>query len=182
MKTFRYFLVLLTFVVFVSCSNDDDTPSIDQSMAVGEWNLEEYTYSGSTTVSQGGTTNSTSYVGEFYDIDARLTLNSDNTYRSEGSYNLELSYTLGGETITQDMPTSNFESTGTYTIQGNRILTDAEQPPLEQPGQLTIEISEGTIEELTSNRMVLVFDEVYDSDAQGMQMNITVEGRQVYSR
>ena len=121
------------------------------------------------------------YIGDLYNIDMRLILNNDNTYRTEGSYTVKLTTTVDGESFVQNIPFSNIVTTGTYRIEGNRITTeDATQP--QQPGNVSMTVNEGTILELSESRLVLVFDQDFNSEMQGAQVNISVEGQQVFSR
>lgn len=180
MKTTKFFFALLTVAILASCSKEDDVPPVDDSLLLGEWNLEEYIYSGTSSVSQGGTTMTISFVGEFYDIDARLILNSDNTYRTEGSYVVELTSTMEGQTFTENRPSPYVEATGTYRIENSTLITGDNQ--VQQPGDVNMTVIQGTIAELTANRLVIVFDQDFVSGTEGAQLNISVEGQQVYSR
>ena len=185
MKPIKYLFVLFTFVALVSCSEENDNPSEEQSIIVGEWNLEEVNYSGTSTASQGGYTTSASYIGEYYDIDSRLILNSDNTYRTEGSYMVELTTIVAGQTSIQNLPFSDVEVTGTYRIDNDKLIlgsnNESQQP--QQPGNLNMAaITEGTIVELTANRLVVAFDQDISSEMEGAEVNISIEGLQVYSR
>jgi hypothetical protein len=181
MKTIKYFCALLACLAVISCSGDDDNPGIDQTLILGEWDLVEYNYSGNTTVTQGGSTITSSYIGEFYDVDAQLIFSDNNTYSTAGSYMVKLTTTYEGETMVQDVPSSDVASTGTYRIENNKLITDV-NPQLQQPGDLNMVINEGTIVELTSNRLVLSFDHDLNTTVEGMEMTINVEGVQVYSR
>lgn len=180
MKTTKYFFLLLTITILASCSKED-APSTEHSLIVGEWNLEEYTYSGTTTATQGGSTMTTSYIGELYDIDMRLILNSDNTYRTEGSYMVKLTSTVEGQSFVENRAFNDIVTTGTYRIEDNKLITGDTTTP-QQPGSVTMTVDEGTILELTENRLVLGFVQDFNSGMEGAQVNISVEGQQVYSR
>lgn len=181
MKTIKNFCALVTCLIVISCSGDDDNPGIDQSLILGEWDLVEYNYSGNTSVTQGGSTITTSYIGEFYDLDAQVVFNENNSYSTAGSYVVKLTTTYEGETLVQDVPSNDVSSTGTYRIESNKLITDV-SPQLQQPGDLNIVINEATIVELTSNRLVLSFEQEFNTTMEGMEMNLNVEGVQVYSR
>lgn len=181
MKTIKYFLALLIVATIVSCSTDDDSPTMDDSLIVGEWNLEDYTYSGSTSLSQAGFTITTSFLGELIERDVRVNFNSDNTYRTQGSYIFKLTTTYDGETFVENHPFNNIDITGTYTVENNKIITGT-NTEYQQPGQVEMAVAEGNIVELTSNRLVIGIEENITLEEDGIQMNITMNGRQIYSR
>lgn len=166
----------------ISCSKDEDEPSVDNSLIVGVWNLEEHEYSGTTSVSQGGTSMETTYTGETYDIDARIILNSDNTFRTEGSYSIRLTTNFEGESWVDTYTFSDVTNTGTYRIENNKIISEGNTPQQPGQGQINMAVSEGTIAELTANRLVIVFDQDYTQEQQGINMNISLQGQQVLSR
>ena len=181
MKIFKYFLLTAALVFFVSCSKDDDNPGTDSSMVLGEWNLEEFSYSGSTTATQGDQTVSSTYTGEAYDLDARVIFNSATNYSTEGSYTIKLTTTVNGQTMVQDYPYSDISGSGTYRVEGNKLITTSNAPP--DPGLVDpMATAEGTIVELTANRMVLFAEQVVNSTMQGAEVEIRNETLQVFSR
>ncbi len=95
MKNPKYLLLIAVLVSLVSCSKDEN-PGVDVSLVLGEWNLEEITYSGTSTVTQGGQTLTSSYTGEAIDLDARVIFNNDNKFRTEGSYTIKVITTVMG--------------------------------------------------------------------------------------
>lgn len=181
MKTIKYFLAIFAFATLVSCSVEDDNPSVDQSLLVGEWNLEEYNYSGTTKLTQGSNSYSTSYIGEALNLDARVILNSDNTYITAGTYTIKLSSTGNGQTDVQEVPMGNIASSGTYRVEGNKFITD-NQPTQPQEEMGIMAINEATIVELTSSRMVLSIDDTVLTEMEGIAIEVKVKAIQVYSR
>lgn len=177
MKTFKYFLATLAFVTLLSCSGDDDSPTIDASLVVGEWNLDEYNYTTSTTVSQGGESYTATGIGEATNLDARLIFNNDNTLQTEGSYNIKLSTTAEGETSVSNTPI-NLDGSANYRIDGNKMtITNAQQTGVEDVG-----FNEVTIVELTASRMVWSLEETITTEIEGMTLSMAVEAMQVFSR
>lgn len=178
MKTFKYFLATLAFVSLFACSNDDDNPGVEAAAVVGEWNLDEYNYTSSTTVTQGENSYSTVGVGEAINLDAQMILNNDNTYQTEGSYTIKLFTTYNGET-SQSNSNYYLDGTGTYRIEGNKIiLGDQQQTGMDE----SISFSEATIVELTANRMVWSLDDTVTTEMEGMSVSISVEAILVLSR
>ncbi len=180
MKNFRSVMLIAALVTCISCSDNDNDPEVNSGMILGEWQLEEMNYSGTTSMTMEGQTSSLVYAAEAIDIDAQVIFN-DQTYRSQGSYTIRMSTTMEGNTQVQDYPFSDISGTGTYNIEGNRITTDPDLPPGSEQ-EFLMEGGEGTIMELKENRMVIVNSEEVTSIVNGMEMEVTMELIQIFSR
>lgn len=181
MRALKVMLFLTALVSLVSCSKDEDDPKINSELILGEWNLEEYTYTGTNTYSDGSETASVSYTGETVDIDFETVFLADGTYITTGGYTIILTSTALGETSVENFTYSDINTTGTYSIDGKTLTTTFDGE--DYPGQETIaEISEATIQELTPNRLVLVMDYEGISEVWGMEVEMKVDLIQVYTR
>lgn len=181
MKIIKFCLFPLLLLFVVSCSKDDDNPGADASLVQGEWNFEEFTYTGTTTASQGGQTITTTYSGEAFDLDASVILNNAGNFSTAGSYVIKLTTTAFGQTTVQDHPVPDISAAGTYKIEGNKLITTTTQPP-NSPTVSPMATAEGMIVELTANRMILTSIQEINTTMQGAQVQIRNETYQVFSR
>lgn len=181
MKNPRCFLLIALLATLISCSNDDNPPGVNSTLVLGEWNVEEISYSGSSTVTQGGQTLTSTYTGEAIDLDARLIFNDATNYTTEGNYTIKLLTTVNGQTMEQNVPYPDLSGSGTYRIEGNKIFTTSSRPA--GPGPVDpMATLEGTIIELTTNRMVFLIEQQVSSNIQGAEVEIENEMLQVFSR
>lgn len=144
MKTLAKILSLSILVLFASCKKDD--PNFNQDDAVGTWNLTAVSCTdGSVSVSGSGIPpiNSTFTVsGKNYN--SVVVFNADGTYESQGSYTAVIKINYQGTIQESEEDTGAFEGSGTWNISGNTFTTTTAG-----------ETSTGTIEELTSSKMVV---------------------------
>lgn len=174
-----YSLLLLGFLLFnVSCSKDDDNKDNDETAGLsGEWQMEEFQYNGTTTVTQGEMVDQSSYIGTAKDIDVVMNFNdSDNTWESSGSYLLELVTTVNGETETSLEPNSNIFGTGTYSVNEDNLSLGYS----DDAGVMSID--EATISKLTESELVLEFEVSETSVISGYEVELVVNGFQKFSR
>lgn len=174
-------MLLTALATFISCSNDDNDPEVDSGMILGEWQLDEMNYSGTTTVTMEGQTSSISYEAEAIDMDAQVIFNDQSTYSTKGSYTIRMTTNMEGYTDVQDYPFSNVNGTGTYRLEGDKIFTNADIPAGSEQEYL-MSSGEGTIMELTENRMVIFNSEEVTSTTDNMEMEVTLELIQILSR
>ena len=113
---------------------------------------------------QGQTINST-ITGEGYDITSTLTFNqSPNTITSLGNLNMTLSYSLGGNTITDDVENFEFLDGGIWEINdGNLMITESD------------ETTQAQIIKLTNNELILKVSETEVETEDGETTTSTFE-------
>lgn len=146
MKIFKLLLFTAFISLTVSCSKDDDKPSQQNNGdIVGVWKGTTVDYSGTTTTSGQGQTITAEYVGEAYDVDYTLTF-TDNPKEvtSEGSYSIELTTTINGQSTTQNLEGLEFLSSGDWSINGNKLVINVNN-----------DTDEASIVELSDNNLVL---------------------------
>lgn len=176
MKTFRIALLLFT-VVLGACSKDE-TPEPDALVELwGEWKLEEYRYNGSTTVSHGELRDVSTYSGQAEPIDAVLTINEDESWDAQGSYNIAVVTTAEGETQ-RDEGEADFIGAGIYTMDGDQLVFDYTGDIKGGLGRA----NEFTVQKLTENELVLFFEETRTASEEGVEVVSEIEVYQRYSR
>lgn len=187
MKILKPLMFLAALTLSLSCSKDDDTPTppVEQPLGIeGEWELEEYDYSGSTTVSHEEFTYTSSYTGMAKNINVKLIVETEpNSWRTEGGYTLELTSTSDGETDVREIVVNNLSNAGSFLLEDDQFSPDNQNTGFPEPGEINpMDITTFTIEELTATRLVLSFSETHETTENGMRGETTLEGTQVYSR
>ncbi|SFZ94253.1 hypothetical protein SAMN05428642_10427 [Flaviramulus basaltis] len=161
MKKFTILFLSLSISLF-SCSNDSDN-NISADI-VGTWIGVDVNYTGSTTTKFQGENVTANFIGEAYDVDYTLTfLENPNTFVSDGSYNIELTTTIDGQTQVDNSENLEFLSGGSWIKVGNQlsVVEDGETIIL-------------TIKELTETSMTLTAVEVEEIIDQGIAFSSTV--------
>jgi hypothetical protein len=187
MKILKLPMLLVAFTFLISCSKDDDspTPPVEQPTGIaGEWELEEYDYSGSSTVSHEEFSYTSSYTGVAKNINVKLILETEpNTWRTEGGYTLELTTTADGETEVREIVVNDLANAGSFELEEDQFYPENQNTGFPDPGEINpMDMSTFTIEELTATRLVLSFSETHETTQNGMRGETTLEGRQVYKR
>lgn len=182
MKNFKIFTiaVLVTFIS-VSCSKDDK-PSVDSSQAVGKWKLEEYYYSGESSGDYDGMDLSSDYQVTTANSNAFLELMEDNTFKASGSIDYLMTMNYMGQSMDQDVLGAEFNGTGNWSINGNEMTLSNQVATYNNQYMQQPQVQSMKIEELSSSRMVLSFDITQDMSQQGITYNVSMTGKQVYSR
>lgn len=156
-------LFLVFTLIFASCSSDDGTPEISGDI-VGIWEMVDYDYSGTTVTQAQGQTLSANFVGEAYDIDYTLTFEENpNKVISEGSFSLELTTTVAGQTSTQNIEALDVLESGTWEIINGELVTVTSNGE----GKMKIE-------QLTESTLVLSIEEELDLSQSGASIISTV--------
>lgn len=168
MKNFKLLLLAFLAVSIVSCKSDDDSDGGGGDTSgnlIGTWIGVDLDYSGSTTTTADGLPPITAdFVGETTESDYTLTFSEEpNEVVSDGSYTIELTTTILGETQTntEDL---DFFLTGTWTRDGNTLTISAEG-----------RTEEYTIEELTDDSLILVSQTTEDLGDEELGLEIITE-------
>lgn len=180
MKTFKFSLLALLFISFISCSSDSDDPEEEigegtiSSEIVDEWNLEAWDYS--MTSSFEGVSVTT--LGEAKDINASLKFNSDNTFNFQGNYTIIMDI----EGITNEMPVNGASSTGDYSIDG--YMLNLSNTLGEMQGQQVPSSGGGEMEivEISENTLILRGEQEIVTEMAGMTSRIEVNEYYEFSR
>lgn len=180
MKTIKLSLLAILFIAFSSCSKDDDSSSdLNSSMIVGEWNLSALNYSGKTEINFQETNYTTTYSGVAENIEYTLTFNADNTFSSQGGYDVNLTT----EGISQIIAINDFTSSGDWSIDGNILKTSTNFAQMSNSDMAETEsVGEVIIQEMTENRIVLTIDQVSKFNESGFENIATISGEYILTR
>jgi hypothetical protein len=138
-------LLFLSFaVVLFSCSKDDD-PMPTSDGLVGTWTMTSLTYNGTTTTTASGMTINADFTGRGKDMDYITTFQvNPNTVVSEGSYTIELTTTILGQTTTDDYEFEEALSDGTWELNGKTLTitngSDSQQGIITKQTDTTLEV------------------------------------------
>ena len=178
MKKFKFYMIAIAVILLASCSKDDDQPlNVEDSMILGEWNLEEFDYQGKTSGNVEGNEITTTYEGMARNINATLNFKEDNTFQGSGNYDIVL--TLQGTTVTQPV---NFDSSGTWKLEGNSLIAeglrgDTQEGPVAGASESIMEISE-----ISDRHMVLIIDQEAKVTQDGIDYTVTQSGKYVLAK
>jgi len=135
-------LFLCTIFIFSSCKKDEPTPSSlnelealtqrNQENIIGVWNMTSMIYEGTTLQSNQGTEFTSTFTGIAKDIDYTMEFTDDpKMFITSGGYDLELTTIVDdfeisgniieGNTSVTVVPIENYETSDTYSIDGNSI-------------------------------------------------------------
>ncbi len=172
MKKLNYLCVAL-LLLFASCSNDDGgTPPDVSGDLLGVWIGQDVDFTGTAVTEYLGQDIVANLVGEGYDVDYTLTFSENpNEVISDGSYNLEYTMTVLGQTQTDTMENVDLLGDGTWERSGN-VLT------IESQGQIAI----ATILELTDTTLKLGIETTQDVSQQGLIFATTINAITTYTR
>lgn len=174
MKIFKIlFLALLTISV-VSCGDDDDAGNDVGGSAdlVGTWNGATVNYSGSTVTEANGVSITADFVGEGMNVDYTVTFTSDpNEVTSDGSYDIELTTTIAGQTTTQTVEGIVFTSNGEWLLDGDQLTITVDA-----------DTSTSTIVELTASSLILNIVDVQTFSANGSTSTTTTDSTLTFTR
>ncbi|MEX0275096.1 MAG: hypothetical protein AB3N16_12035 [Flavobacteriaceae bacterium] len=168
MKKRTFLSILIVAFAFYSCSSDDNgspgNQSTFESDILGTWNLTALeVLDGTTEVTVSGQTTTGTFTSVGKDFDATLTF-TDNPKKVnyEGSYSTTLTYTLLGQSVTQEVPGENLVANSDWQIEGDTLITT-------ESGVQT----KFFIKELTNSSLKLesVFDR--SDTVQGIDINFT---------
>jgi len=186
----KFLTVLFVAVLFINCSSDDSNDNDDNTTTTGDvsaeligtWIMQSFEYQGETSTDIQGIPLEVDFDGEAFNIDASLVFtDSPNEFTSSGSYDIELSSTIAGETQTQTESIEDFESQGTWSRDDNTLtfdgsLIDAGTGAV-VVGGMDFDMSEATILELTDTTLRLGQDmsEEFTQDGQTVSFSFTSE-------
>ena len=166
MKIFKLILFTAFISLTISCSKDDDNPAPENNgNIIGVWKGTTVNYTGSTTTTAQGQSITADYVGEAYDVDYTLTF-TENPKKvvSDGSYSIELTTTVNGQSTTQNVENLELLSSGDWRINGNTLSITVDN-----------ETDDATIVELTNNNLVLNVVETETNTGSGFTVTSTTD-------
>jgi len=156
MKIMKFTFVLLFAIIIASCSDDDnnetpdpmneETPeNMDESSdetedesatVIGMWEVTSIDASGTSTAEIAGQTIETEFLGEGIDLNYSVTFTEEpNQVTADGDYNIELTTTIAGQSITEVIPGILFIDSGDWVIDGDQITISSND--MESTGTIT---------------------------------------------
>jgi len=152
----KFTFVLLFAIIIASCSDDDnnetpdpmneETPeNMDESSdetedesatVIGMWEVTSIDASGTSTAEIAGQTIETEFLGEGIDLNYSVTFTEEpNQVTADGDYNIELTTTIAGQSITEVIPGILFIDSGDWVIDGDQITISSND--MESTGTIT---------------------------------------------
>ena len=175
MKIAKLLLIAVLVTTFVSCNNDDDNnppPQNNADLILGNWTGTGVDYSGTTVTEFLGQTITADFVGESFDHNYTLEVTENpNELTSGGTYSIELTTTIEGQSVTETVTGLTFLETGTWSIDGDQITVTANG-----------ETNTATIEELTETTLRISATQTEDLSQQGATITTTVTAVGTYTR
>lgn len=171
----------------VSCSENEQPPEEEPSLVVGEWHIEDIIIEGTITETGDGQSVISQYSGTARsDENNKIFFREDNTYTREDFYDVMM-HTFNPIAGTSSLDLHVFPYTlpteGTYQIQGDTFTLIANPSNNISYGPLDPrDYFEGTILELTANRIIIVEEYEEISNVDGVEIVKTYEITQIFSR
>ncbi len=178
MKTSKFFLLGIFFISLISCSEDEDPPTMNLSLIETTWHLAAFEYEGYTDSKIDGIEMHTDYEGVAENINATITFHANGTFESQGEYDIIFS----GEGMTIPYRDLSYASSGNYRVSGNTIDVTNFQGA-STPGAIVASSEKiMTIVELTENRLVLDFIEDITITEDDDEAFISIRGQYIYTK
>lgn len=180
MKTIKLLLLSGIVISFMSCSDENESPSLseEEKMLVGAWQIQSFNYSGTSTGNFSGMEVSSSYQGVAHDIDAVLTFRDNRTFGMQGSYNV----TLTVEGFDFLVPIEDASSSGDWYVEGEYLYTSNALGQVNNQMVQSPEDGRMRIQESTENRMVLLIDQEEEISQNGVDYLVEVSGQYVLTK
>ncbi len=142
MKILKPVFVFLFAIISISCGSNDDNDTTDpvneespESMdessedtndnppnIIGMWEVISIDADGTSSVEIAGQTIETEFIGEGIDLNYTVAFTEEpNEVTADGDYNIELTTTVAGQSITETIPGILFIDSGSWMIDGDQI-------------------------------------------------------------
>lgn len=179
MKTLKFSLILILFISFLSCSKDEDSnPDVDKSGMIGEWNLQNFEYDGTTKMTYGETTYTMAYTGVTTESDVIINFKEDGSYTAQGGYTVL--FTMEG--MDYEVPVEMEASTGNWSIEGDKMMLSEGLVTLSTGQEMASKPGEAIIDEISANRIVLLFSHEDVINESGIENLVNISGRYILTR
>jgi hypothetical protein len=179
MKTFKFFLAALCLTFLFSCSKDDDAPQdVNTSGMLGEWNLQNFEYEGTTKMVIGETSYTMNYTGATTESDVIIDFKENGSYSAHGGYTIL--FTMEG--MDYEVPIEMNSSTGNWSIAGNKMILSEGLVTLNTGEEMASKPTEAIIDEISPSRIVLLFTHEETITESGYENEVNVTGRYILVR
>jgi len=173
MKLLKLMSLCLLVIFVSSCSSDDDSGNNAEASLVGTWIANTVNYEGTTETEIQGQAIVAQFTGEGYNIDFSLTFTENpNNLTSEGSYDIELTTTVLGQTTTENVEDITWDVVGEWQRSGSTItvtLPDGES-------------ADATIVEITETTLTLSFTDVRTENNAGIVVTTNTQGTATFTK
>ena len=182
MKLLKLTLIALFAITITSCGSDDSNDSNDDTSEemsememedemtdesasiIGIWDVSSINATGTSTVEIAGQTITTDFVGEGIDLNYNITFTENpNEVVADGDYNIELTTTVAGQSITETIPGILFIDSGDWSIDGDQITITSNDVE-----------NTGTITTLNETTLIIEIDMETIIDQQGVENMATI--------
>ncbi|MFK5983720.1 MAG: lipocalin family protein [Flavobacteriaceae bacterium] len=177
MKSFKFLFLSLFLSFAISCSSSDDdngdtgSGEVDAEL-VDMWIGSTVNYSGTSVTEIQGVSLTADFVGEGYDIDFTFNFTENpNILTAEGSYSIELTTTIQGQSTVQNIEDLGFENSGTWSRDGDELS-------LTYDGTTDV----ASITELTATTLILNIFKVEVTEVNGATTTITTDSYFTFTR
>jgi len=124
MKFSKLLFIALAVTLFSACNDDEDAPSISEELLVGDWELTDLDYSGTSVLTVPGLDEgvTTTFEGTGLNLNLDLTFTTDpNEFITQGDYGVRLVTVIEGQEIVNELENADFINDGTWTRNGNTL-------------------------------------------------------------
>ena len=179
MKTLKFSLIALLFILSLSCSKDENNDSdLDELGMIGEWNLQNFEYDGTTKMTVGEVSYAIAYSGVTTESDVIIDFKEDGTYSAHGGYTVLLTM----EYMEYEVPLEIDSSTGNWSIEGDKMFLSEGFVTLNTGEEMGTQPNEAIIDEVSANRMVLLFSHEETINESGYENLVNISGRYILTR
>ena len=171
-------LACLTFSVALTSCGDDDDATVDAAALVGTWRFADSESTTETTINSGNQSQSTTTILRDEDVDATLTFNADGSYSQDGGGTFQFTTTQDGTVVFDDVQTIDLTQSGTYRVDGNRLVGLAATSSTMQAtqGESSVMFS------IQGSRLTFNVDTAFTLDQSGITTTNDFTAVQVYER
>lgn len=179
-KTLSIFCITISLI---SCNTDDDSGSETTGDLVGDYEMVSFSYEGTTTTTLEGQSAEADFSGIGQNIDYTIEFTENpNEFATAGSYDIELSTTVAGQTTTMVQPINDASSNGTYTRTGNTLTLEGTLLSTGNTIGGNATAGEATISELTDTTLILVQETSQEQTINGATISISLTAESVFTR
>lgn len=181
MKNTLYFLLFTAMATLISCSENEQPPEEEPSPVVGEWYVEDINIEGTITETKNSQSVNARISGSTgSNEEAKVIFNNNNTYSRVGSHSVMIHTHFLGNSSFELVTFPYMIIEGTYEIEGNKMIYVANPSNQMYDPWDPRDTFEGTILELTENKMVIVEEHKENYTLNGAEMERKYQMTQIF--
>lgn len=192
---FKFLLILLITASFVSCSDEDSDMNDDTNVVeteteeagetsselIGTWEMISFEFEGTSSTGSLGLTFVIDFEGVGQNIDYTIEITEDE-FIASGSYDVELTTTAFGQTMTIVESLGDVSGNSTYTREGNTLFSDGSFVSIGDNAPIMSMVGEATITELTETTLRLIQEDTQEIENDGVTSTVTISVETVLNR